>query len=222
MSHCATPARIPEWHRANAKPALRRVSTVLLWNVAAPEGSPKSLQEHVLFGITHLPSRWLPPDLPCLGGGFHCTLLDATGIEGQSRAGRSSTSISDDFGLRNSSLHLAWIGVRYRTMLYCVNTIQATALFPSIWPELSVLSGCPNLRRHHLQPRTFLDYEMPVPLMAIQRRMGELNKRARSTHTSRRSAQTTRNCCQQYWSGYSIRAVASHENRIVRMMGWPG
>ena len=75
-------------------------------------------------------------------------------------------------------MHLAWIGVRYRTMLYCVNTIQATALFPSIWPELSVLSGCPNLRRHHLQPRTFLDYEMPVPLMAIQRRRGELNKRA--------------------------------------------
>lgn len=137
-------------HPENTKPALRRV-----WlEMAAPDGSPKSLQEHVLFGITHLPSRWLPPDLPCLGGGFHCTFLDATGIEGQSRAGRSSTSISDDFGLRNSSLHLAWIGVRYRTMLYCVNTIQATALFPSIWPELSVLSGCPNLRRHHLQPAT--------------------------------------------------------------------
>ena len=73
-----------------------------------------------------------------------------------------------------------------------------------------------------LELTTFLDYEKPVPHMAIQRRKGELNKRARSTHTSRRSAQTTRNCCQQYWSGYSIRAVASHENRIVRMMGWAG
>lgn len=51
---------------------------------------------------------------------------------------------------------------------------------PSIWPELSALSGGTNLRRRRLQPRTFLDYEMPVPSMAIQRKMGELNKRARA------------------------------------------
>lgn len=51
---------------------------------------------------------------------------------------------------------------------------------PSIWPELSALSGGTNLRRRRLQPKTFLDYEMPVPPMAVQRRIGELNKHMRA------------------------------------------
>lgn len=51
---------------------------------------------------------------------------------------------------------------------------------PSIWSELSALSGGTNLRRRRLQPGTFLDYEMPVPPMAIQYKIGELNKRARA------------------------------------------
>lgn len=51
---------------------------------------------------------------------------------------------------------------------------------PSIWPLLSALSGGTNLRRRRIQPRTFLDYEMPVPPMAVQRRVCELSKDARA------------------------------------------
>lgn len=40
---------------------------------------------------------------------------------------------------------------------------------PSVWPELSALSGGTNLRRRRLQPADFLNYEMRVPPMVVQR-----------------------------------------------------
>jgi type I restriction enzyme S subunit len=48
---------------------------------------------------------------------------------------------------------------------------------PTIWPELSALSGGTNLRRRRLQPSTFLTYEMVVPPMPIQRKVQDLNRR---------------------------------------------
>lgn len=51
---------------------------------------------------------------------------------------------------------------------------------PSVWPELSALSGGTNLRRRRLQPSSFLAYEMPVPPMAVQRKLCELSKRTTS------------------------------------------
>lgn len=47
---------------------------------------------------------------------------------------------------------------------------------PSIWVELSFLSGGTNLRRRRLQPSSFLGYSMPVPPMGIQRKVVELSK----------------------------------------------
>jgi len=49
---------------------------------------------------------------------------------------------------------------------------------PSIWPELAALSGGTNIRRRRIQPSAFLDYEMPLPPMPIQRKVRELHKRA--------------------------------------------
>lgn len=48
---------------------------------------------------------------------------------------------------------------------------------PTVWPELSALSGGTNLRRRRLQPSTFLDYVMPIPPMAVQRKIRELSAR---------------------------------------------
>ena len=45
---------------------------------------------------------------------------------------------------------------------------------PQVWPELAELSGGTNLRRRRLQPSAFLNYEMPVPPMAIQRKLRDL------------------------------------------------
>jgi type I restriction enzyme S subunit len=48
---------------------------------------------------------------------------------------------------------------------------------PSVWPELAALSGGTNVRRRRIQPSAFLDYEMPLPPMPIQRKVRELYKR---------------------------------------------
>lgn len=62
---------------------------------------------------------------------------------------------------------------------------------PSVWPELSSLSGGTNLRRRRLQPSTFLDYLIPVPPMPMQRKLRELSVRTaalKSSHATIRKA----------------------------------
>lgn len=48
---------------------------------------------------------------------------------------------------------------------------------PSVWPELSALSGGTNLRRRRLQPTAFLAYEMPVPPTVVQHKIRDLSIR---------------------------------------------
>ena len=62
---------------------------------------------------------------------------------------------------------------------------------PSIWVELSALSGGTNLRRRRLQPSSFLGHEMPVPPMEIQRKVVELSERIaalKARHTAIRES----------------------------------
>jgi len=62
---------------------------------------------------------------------------------------------------------------------------------PSVWPELSSLSGGTNLRRRRLQPSAFLDYVIPVPPMPVQRKIRQLSVRTaalKSSHAAIRQA----------------------------------
>lgn len=62
---------------------------------------------------------------------------------------------------------------------------------PSVWPELSSLSGGTNLRRRRLQPSAFLDFVIPVPSMPVQRKLRELSVRTaalKSSHAAIREA----------------------------------
>ncbi|MBS0318672.1 MAG: restriction endonuclease subunit S, partial [Proteobacteria bacterium] len=62
---------------------------------------------------------------------------------------------------------------------------------PEIWPALAELSGGTNLRRRRLQPSVFLNYEMPVPLMATQLKLREIAKYAKelkAKHAALRAA----------------------------------
>ena len=49
---------------------------------------------------------------------------------------------------------------------------------PEVWPTLAEISGGTNMRRRRLQPSAFLNYEMPVPSMRIQRKLRELHRHA--------------------------------------------
>ncbi|KZC39416.1 hypothetical protein RHOFW510R12_19980 [Rhodanobacter sp. FW510-R12] len=51
---------------------------------------------------------------------------------------------------------------------------------PSVWPELSALSGGTNLRRRRLQPSAFLAYRMPTSPMEAQLKTRELSKRVKA------------------------------------------
>ena len=62
---------------------------------------------------------------------------------------------------------------------------------PSVWPELSSLSGGTNLRRRRLQPSAFLDFVIPVPSMPVQRKIREMSVRTaalKSSHAAIREA----------------------------------
>lgn len=58
---------------------------------------------------------------------------------------------------------------------------------PSVWPELSALSGGTNVRRRRLQPSAFLDYEIPIPPMTVQFKVRELNQRVGALKSRHRS-----------------------------------
>ncbi len=45
---------------------------------------------------------------------------------------------------------------------------------PSVWPQLSGTSTGTNVRRRRLNPKTFLDYEFPLPTMAVQQHLREI------------------------------------------------
>lgn len=51
---------------------------------------------------------------------------------------------------------------------------------PEVWPALAEVSGGTNMRRRRLQPSAFLNYEMPVPSMPMQRKLREIHRRAHS------------------------------------------
>ena len=62
---------------------------------------------------------------------------------------------------------------------------------PSVWPALAELSGGTNVRRRRIQPSSFLNYEMPVPPMAMQRKIRELHRQTqtlKASHTAIRAA----------------------------------
>lgn len=64
---------------------------------------------------------------------------------------------------------------------------------PEVWPLLAELSGGTNVRRRRLQPSAFLQYEMPVPPMAVQLRIREafrLTQALKSKHAALREANT--------------------------------
>jgi type I restriction enzyme S subunit len=44
----------------------------------------------------------------------------------------------------------------------------------SVWPQLSGTSTGTNVRRRRLNPKTFLDYEFPLPSMAAQKQLREI------------------------------------------------
>ena len=44
---------------------------------------------------------------------------------------------------------------------------------PAIWPVLAKISGGTNMRRRRLQLSAFLNYEIPVPSMAVRRKLRE-------------------------------------------------
>ena len=49
---------------------------------------------------------------------------------------------------------------------------------PEVWPTLAAISGGTNMRRRRLQPSAFLNYEMPVPSMPMQRKLREIHRHA--------------------------------------------
>lgn len=51
---------------------------------------------------------------------------------------------------------------------------------PAVWPALAELSGGTNIRRRRIQPSSFLNYEMPVPSMAMQRKIRELHRQTQA------------------------------------------
>lgn len=53
-------------------------------------------------------------------------------------------------------------------------TLDAYFRTPSVWPQLSGTSTGTNVRRRRLNPKTFLDYEFPLPSMTVQRQIREV------------------------------------------------
>ena len=51
---------------------------------------------------------------------------------------------------------------------------------PEIWPVLAEISGGTNARRRRLQPSTFLNYQMPVPLMDTQLTLREVHRQTQA------------------------------------------
>lgn len=49
---------------------------------------------------------------------------------------------------------------------------------PSVWPELASLSGGTNVRRRRIQPSRFLDYEISLPPLEIQKKVRKLHEYA--------------------------------------------
>jgi type I restriction enzyme S subunit len=47
---------------------------------------------------------------------------------------------------------------------------------PQVWPELSGASTGTNVRRRRLNPSDFLDYKMPLPTIATQKRLRKVRK----------------------------------------------
>ena len=55
---------------------------------------------------------------------------------------------------------------------------------PAVWPALAELSGGTNIRRRRIQPSSFLNYEMPVPSMMLQRKIRELHRQTQALKVS--------------------------------------
>jgi type I restriction enzyme S subunit len=53
---------------------------------------------------------------------------------------------------------------------------------PQIWSELAAISTGTNQRRRRLQPSAFLEYQMPVPPMSIQKQLREIIQRRNDTN----------------------------------------
>ena len=55
-----------------------------------------------------------------------------------------------------------------------LETLDVYFRTPSVWPQISGTSTGTNVRRRRLHPKTFLDYEFPLPPMTVQELLREV------------------------------------------------